>query len=71
MVVLAFLTDPPVVRRILDHLDLPSTAPKLALAHSADDTADLWPKDEADRRARIAPPRQGSDTRHLPPRAPP
>jgi len=71
MVVLAFLTDPPVVRRILDHLDLPSIAPKLAPARSADETADLWPGDEDARRAPIATPRQSSNTRHLPPRAPP
>jgi hypothetical protein len=37
MVVLAFLTVPPVVRRILDHLDLPSTAPRLSPARCADD----------------------------------
>jgi len=32
MVVLAFLTDPPVVRRILDHLHLPSVPPLVAPA---------------------------------------
>jgi len=32
MVVLAFLTDPPVVKRILDHLHLPSVPPPLAPA---------------------------------------
>jgi len=30
MVVLAFLTDPPVVRRIFDHLHLPSVPPLVA-----------------------------------------
>ena len=32
MVVLAFLTDPAVVTRILDHLHLPSTLPTIAPA---------------------------------------
>jgi len=32
MVILAFISDPPVVRRILDHLELPSKAPLLAPA---------------------------------------
>jgi|GEM_PF-6971581 len=44
MVVLAFLTDPPVVRRILDHLDLPAVAPRLLPART-DDTVGLWPGD--------------------------
>jgi len=38
--VLAFLTDPPVVRRILDHLALPSVAPRLSPTRT-DDMADL------------------------------
>jgi hypothetical protein len=46
MVVLAFLTDPAVVRRILDHLDLPSAAPKIARARGYED--DGWlPLDRA------------------------
>jgi len=32
MVILAFISDPPVVRRILDHLGLPSKPPHLAPA---------------------------------------
>jgi hypothetical protein len=36
MVVLAFLSDPPVTGKILRHLDLPATAPPLAPAEPAD-----------------------------------
>jgi len=43
MVVLAFLTDPAVVTRILDHLHLPSTVPTIALARDPDD---LWVMDD-------------------------
>jgi len=35
MVVLAFLSDPPVTAKILRHLDLPATAPPLAPAEPA------------------------------------
>jgi hypothetical protein len=69
MVVLAFLTDPPVVRRILDHLDLPSVAPRLAPAQT-DDTVDLWPGDHRERIA-SADGRRRHEPRRLPPRAPP
>jgi len=43
MVVLAFLTDPAVVTRILDHLHLPSTVPTIAPARDPDD---LWAMDD-------------------------
>jgi len=43
MVVLAFLTDPAVVTRILDHLHLPSTVPTIAPARNTDD---LWALDD-------------------------
>jgi len=43
MVVLAFITDPAVVIRILDHLHLPSTVPTIAPAR---DTDDLWAMDD-------------------------
>jgi hypothetical protein len=69
MVVLAFLTDPPVVHRILDHLDLPSVAPRLSPAHT-DDSADLWPGDH-DVRQPSASTRRRYEPRRLPPRAPP
>lgn len=69
MVVLAFLTDPPVVHRILDHLALPSVAPRLSPAHT-DDSADLWPGD-LDVRQASAPTSQRYEPRRLPPRAPP
>jgi len=68
-VVLAFLTDPPVVRRILEHLDLPSVAPRLSPAR-ADDTVDLWPSDHEERTAPAAGNRR-HEPRRLPPRAPP
>jgi hypothetical protein len=69
MVVLAFLTDPPVVRRILEHLDLPSVAPRPSPAHT-DDSADLWPGDQEEQTA-FAADRRRHDPRGLPPRAPP
>ena len=43
MVVLAFITDPAVVIRILDHLHLPSTVPTIAPARDPDD---LWALDD-------------------------
>lgn len=43
IVVLAFLTDPAVVTRILDHLHLPSTVPTIAPARDPDD---LWAMDD-------------------------
>jgi hypothetical protein len=69
MVVLAFLTDPPVVRRILEHLDLPSAAPRLSPTRCADDeqpSLRLAPRD-ADKE--IATPKAAP--RRLPSRAPP
>jgi len=42
MVVIAFLTDPPVLKRILDHLKMPSSPPPLASARS--------PLDEVEKR---------------------
>jgi len=69
MVVLAFLTDPPVVRRILEHLELPSVAPRLSPAR-ADDNVDLWPGDRYEPTASAAG-RRRHEPRRLPPRAPP
>jgi hypothetical protein len=68
MVVLAFLTDPPVVRRILEHLDLPSTAPRLSQAREERDTADLWPG-AADGQPASSRIYRRCDPRRLPPRA--
>jgi len=42
MTVIAFLTDPPVLKRILDHLGLPSTPPAVAPARSPIDEAGLF-----------------------------
>jgi len=42
MTVIAFLTDPPVLKRILDHLTLPSSLPQLAPARSPLDEAGLF-----------------------------
>jgi hypothetical protein len=70
MVVLAFLTDPPVVRRILEHLDLPSTAPGPSRAREEVDTADLWPGD-ADGQPTPGPTHRRREPRRLRPRAPP
>jgi len=66
MLVLAFLTDPPVVHRILDHLHLPSTPPTLAPAVTMDDDHEPdWDEDGApSRRVKPRPPYR------LPSRAP-
>ena len=48
MTVIAFLTDPPVLRRILDHLGLPSSPPTLAPARSPLDEAGLFMDEEPD-----------------------
>jgi hypothetical protein len=69
MVVLAFLTDPPVVQRILLHLDLPSVGPRLSPART-DDNIELWPGDQEEQTASAAGPRR-HEPRGLPPRAPP
>jgi hypothetical protein len=72
MVVLAFLTDPPVVRRILDHLDLPSSAPRLSPACSADDVGDGWlPLDGRQGNAGTGNLANVAAARRLCPRAPP
>jgi len=42
MVIIAFITDPSVLTRILDHLKLPSTSPPLAPARSPLDEQDLF-----------------------------
>ena len=51
MVVVAFITDPPVLRRILNHLGLPTTTPPLAPARLSLqqelDFADQLPPDDA------------------------
>ena len=41
-----FLTDPSVLTRILDHLKLPSSPPRLAPARSRIDEQDLFAKEE-------------------------
>ena len=72
MVVLAFITDPPIVKRILDHLGLPSTLPPLSPARSAqaaqreldlvdeppadEDFLDLDPSSQGQARSSRAPP---------------
>ncbi len=65
---IAFLTDPPVLTRILDHLGLPSSHPPLAPARShldeaglfvegqPDDTGEEWSYQEAGREGARAPP---------------
>ena len=45
IVVLAFLTDPPVVRRILEHLRLPAAPPHLAPARLPTDEPDFFTDD--------------------------
>ena len=42
MVIIAFITDPSVLTRILDYLKLPSTPPPLAPARSRLDEQDLF-----------------------------
>ena len=42
MVLLAFITDPPVVKRILAHLGLPTKPPRLHPAHSLDAAQGQW-----------------------------
>jgi len=46
MVIIAFLTDPSVLTKILDHLKLPSTPPPLAPARSPLDEQDLFADEE-------------------------
>jgi hypothetical protein len=67
MLVLAFLTDPPVIHRILEHLNLPSNPPPVAPAASQDDDAPPDWDDEPSTAARVTrtPPAR------LPSRAPP
>jgi hypothetical protein len=69
MVVLAFLTDPPVVRRILDHLDLPSVAPRLSPGRCDDDGSLPLARDERDGANRAIS--AFAAPRSLPPRSPP
>lgn len=42
MTIIAFLTDPNVLTKILDHLNLPSNPPSLAPARSSFDEQDLF-----------------------------
>jgi len=67
MIVLAFLTDPPVVHRILDHLHLPSAPPAITPAVTMDnDHEPDWDEDGApSQRVKPRPPSR------LPSRAPP
>jgi len=46
MVIIAFITDPSVLTKILDHLKLPSTTPPLAQARSPIDEQDLFAEEE-------------------------
>ena len=46
MVIIAFITDPSALTRILDHLKLPSTPPTLATARSPLDEQDLFADEE-------------------------
>ena len=46
MVTIAFITDPSVLTRILDHLNLPSTPPPLAPARSRLDEQNLFADEE-------------------------
>jgi hypothetical protein len=48
MTVIAFLTDPPVLKRILDHLGLPSTPPAVAPQRSPIDEAGLFADESMD-----------------------
>ncbi len=48
MTVIAFLTDPPVLKRILDHLSLPSSPPTVAPARSPLDEAGLFDDEPPD-----------------------
>ena len=48
MTVIAFLTDPPVLKRILDHLSLPSAPPTVAPARSPLDEAGLFADEPPD-----------------------
>jgi hypothetical protein len=48
MVVLAFISDPPVVRRILDHLRLPTTPPPLTLSRLSQQQFDFQDELPAD-----------------------
>ena len=69
MVIIAFITDPSVLTRILDHLNLPSTPPPLAPARSRLDEQDLFADEEiAEPVYREDPPR---DDGVPPARAPP
>ncbi|NQT85333.1 transposase [bacterium] len=68
MTVLAFLTDPPVLRRILDHLALPSSPPPLAPARSPMDEAGLFvDEDNGDIEGDWPYPDEGNETARAPP----
>ena len=47
MTVIAFLTDPPVLRRILEHLNLPSSPPLRAPARSPLDEVGLFADEDS------------------------
>jgi len=70
MVVLAFLSDPAVVRRILDHLDLPSAAPRISPARG-NDVDDWLPLDLGQVHTVTGAHSDDAHLRGLPPRAPP
>ena len=48
MTIIAFLTDPNVLTKILEHLKLPSTPPTLAPARSSFAEKDLFSNEEID-----------------------
>ncbi|MFH1529958.1 MAG: transposase [Pseudomonadota bacterium] len=68
MTVIAFLTDPPVLRRILDHLGLPSSSPPLAPARSPLDEAGLFvDEDTVAEEGDWPDPEEGNETARAPP----
>lgn len=56
MVVLAFLTDPAIIRRTIDHLKRPSAPPPLAPARGPVELNDLFFNEDAHRTAQFADP---------------
>jgi hypothetical protein len=72
MVVLAFISDPAVICRILKHLRIPTDPPAVATARCPDDFEDPWLDfvPDCDEPADVEPD-QRLDLRHRPSRAPP
>ena len=64
MIIVAFLTNPAILRRILDHLGLPATPPPIAPSRRRPDDDDTLPfLDDQDRPNQHCPARPASDTR--------